>query len=99
VAGDVRSNSDLEFLSAIERGEVVTRMTLKKSIGVYIGLINALVKRGMRNGYVKAYKVPFKRYALCDDAKSNCTAGQSKRSGSLSIWYPTSCASIQTIEL
>jgi DNA-binding MarR family transcriptional regulator len=63
VPGDLKSNSELEFLTAIERGEVVTQMTLRNRIGVSIGLINALVKRGMRNGYVKARKVPFKRYA------------------------------------
>jgi DNA-binding MarR family transcriptional regulator len=63
VPGDVKSNSELEFLTAIERGEVVTQMTLRKRIGVSIGLVNALLKRGMRNGYVKARKVPFKRYA------------------------------------
>ena len=61
--GDVRPNSELEFLTAIERGEVVTQMTLRKRVGVSIGLINALIKRGMLNGYVKARKVPFKRYA------------------------------------
>ena len=61
--GDVKPNSELEFLTAIERGEVVTQMALRKRIGVSIGLINALLKRGMRNGYVKSRKVPFKRYA------------------------------------
>ena len=61
--GDVKSNSELEFLTAIERGEVVTQMALRKRIGVSIGLINALIKRGIHNGYVKAHKVPFKRYA------------------------------------
>lgn len=60
---DSKSNSELEFLTAIERGEVVTQMTLTKRIGVSIGLINALLKRGMHKGYVKARKVPFKRYA------------------------------------
>jgi DNA-binding MarR family transcriptional regulator len=63
VPGEIKSNSELEFLTAIERGEVVTQMTLRNRIGVSIGLINALVKRGVRNGYVKARKVPFKRYA------------------------------------
>src|SRR6185369_13008616 len=63
VAGDAKSNSELEFLTAIERGEVVTQMTLRKRIGVSIGLVNALLKRGMRNDYVKARKVPFRRYA------------------------------------
>ena len=61
--GDAKSNWELEFLTAIERGEVVTQMTLRKRIGVSIGLINALLKRGMHKGYVKARKVSFKRYA------------------------------------
>lgn len=63
--GDLRSNSELEFLTAIERGEVITQMALKKRVGVSIGLINALLKRGIRNGYVKARKAPFKRFAYC----------------------------------
>ena len=63
--GDVKSNSELEFLTAIERGEVVTQMTLRKRIGVSIGLINALLKRGIRSGYVKAQKAPLRRYAYC----------------------------------
>jgi DNA-binding MarR family transcriptional regulator len=65
VPGEVKSNSELEFLTAIERGEVVTQMALKKRIGVSIGLVNALLKRGIRNGYVKARKAPFKRFAYC----------------------------------
>ena len=65
MSGDVKSNWELEFLTAIERGEVVTQMTLRKRIGVSIGLINAMLKRGIRNGYVKARKAPFKRYAYC----------------------------------
>ena len=60
---DSKSNSELEFLTAIERGEVVTQMTLTKRIGVSIGLVNALLKRGMHKGFVKSRKVPFKRYA------------------------------------
>jgi DNA-binding MarR family transcriptional regulator len=65
VPGGVKPNSELEFLTAIERGEVVTQMALRKRIGVSIGLINALLKRGIRNGYVKARKAPLRRYAYC----------------------------------
>ena len=63
--GDAKTNSELEFLTAIERGEVVTQMALRKRVGVSIGLINALLKRGMRNGYVKARKAPLRRFAYC----------------------------------
>lgn len=65
MAGDLKSNTELEFLTAIERGEVVTQLALKKRIGVSIGLVNALLKRGMRNGYVKARKAPLRRFAYC----------------------------------
>lgn len=63
--GDSRLNSELEFLTAIERGEVVTQMVLRKRIGVSIGLINALLKRGIRNGFVRARKAPLRRFAYC----------------------------------
>ncbi len=55
--------TDLELLTAVERGEVVTQMSLSKRIGVAVGLINALLKRATRKGYVKARTAPAKRYA------------------------------------
>ena len=54
---------DLEFLMALEGGHVVTQITLAKRIGVAVGLINALLKRAMHKGYVKATAAPYKRYA------------------------------------
>jgi hypothetical protein len=87
VPGDRKAKSELEFLSAIERGEVVTQMTLRKRIGVSVGLVNALVKRGMRNGYVKARKVPYKRYAYYVTPK-----GFSEKSRLVSIYLENSLA-------
>jgi hypothetical protein len=58
-----KANSQLDFLTAVERGEVVTQMSLSKRIGVAVGLINALLKRSMNKGYVKARQAPYKRYA------------------------------------
>lgn len=55
--------TELDFLAALERGEVVTQMTLSKRISVSIGLINGLLKRAVRKGYVKAKAAPYKRYA------------------------------------
>ena len=55
--------TELDILAALESGEVVTQMTLAKRVGVAVGLINALIKRGMRKGYVKARSAPYKRYA------------------------------------
>ncbi|MBB4016040.1 DNA-binding MarR family transcriptional regulator [Chelatococcus caeni] len=53
---------DLELLSSLERGEVVTQLSLSRRIGVSIGLVNALLKRAIRKGYVKARAAPYKRY-------------------------------------
>lgn len=58
-----KSDADLDFLSAIERGEVVTQQTLKQEIGVSVGLINALIKRAIKKGLVKSRQAPYKRYA------------------------------------
>ena len=85
--GDGKLNPELEFLTAIERGEVVTQMTLRKRIGVSIGLVNALLKRGMRNGYVKALKVPYKRYAYYVTPK-----GFSEKSRLVAIYLERSLA-------
>jgi hypothetical protein len=63
VARPSKANSQLDFLTAVERGEVVTQMSLSKRIGVAVGLINALLKRSMNKGYVKARQAPYKRYA------------------------------------
>ena len=60
---EFKLKTELEFLVALEGGHVVTQMTLSKRIGVAVGLINALLKRAMHKGYVKAKAVPYKRYA------------------------------------
>ena len=89
--GDRKLNSELEFLAAIERGEVVTQMTLKKRIGVSIGLVNALLKRAMRNGYVKARQVPFKRYSYYVTPK-----GFSEKSRLVAIYLENSLSFYRT---
>ena len=69
----------------IERGEVVTQMALKTRIGVSIGLVNAMLKRGIRTGYVKARKAPFRRYAYCLSPK-----GFSEKSRLVAIYLENS---------
>jgi DNA-binding MarR family transcriptional regulator len=63
VSDKSKIRTELDFLYALERGEVVTQMTLSKRISVSIGLINSLLKRAVRKGYVKAKAAPYKRYA------------------------------------
>lgn len=52
-----------ELLSALEGESAVTQMNLSKRLGVSIGLVNALIKRAARKGYVKIRTAPYKRYA------------------------------------
>jgi DNA-binding MarR family transcriptional regulator len=63
VARSSKAGSELEFLTALEDGEVITQMSLSRRIGVAVGLVNAWLKRSMSKGYVKARQAPYKRYA------------------------------------
>jgi DNA-binding MarR family transcriptional regulator len=63
VSESSRILTELDFLAALERGEVVTQMTLSKRMSVSIGLINALLRRTIHKGFVKAKAAPYKRYA------------------------------------
>lgn len=58
-----RLQTEINFLSALERGDVVTQRSLAKRISVSVGLINALLKRAVQKGFVKAKAAPYKRYA------------------------------------
>lgn len=58
-----KSDADLDLLSVIEEGEVVSQVAVSKRIGVAVGLINALLKRAVSKGYVKVRQVPRKRFA------------------------------------
>jgi len=55
--------TEIELLSALDRGEVVTQMALSKRLSVSVGLVNALLKRVMHKGLVKARAAPYKRWA------------------------------------
>lgn len=58
-----RTKTELDFLTAVERGEVVSQQVLSRRVGSAVGLVNALIKRAMRKGYVKAKSAPAKRWA------------------------------------
>ncbi|WP_428248620.1 hypothetical protein [Ferrovibrio sp.] len=64
-----KTDTDLNFLSAVERGEVVSQSTLAQRLGIAVGLINALLKRAVGKGYVKVRQAPYKRYAYYLTAK------------------------------
>ncbi len=53
----------LDFLQSLERGEVVSQLTLSQRVGASVGLVNALLKRAVVKGYVKVKAAPYKRFA------------------------------------
>lgn len=58
---DIRT--ELEFYSALERGETISQFALSQHLSVSAGLINALLKRVLRKGLAKARAVPPRRWA------------------------------------
>lgn len=42
---------------------MVTQQMLTRDVGISVGLINALIKRAIKKGLVKAKQAPYKRYA------------------------------------
>lgn len=55
--------TQIALLSELESGKVVSQQSLAKRIAVSVGLINALMKRAIAKGFVKARSAPYKRYA------------------------------------
>lgn len=58
-----KTTTELDILTAVERGEVISQNTLARRVGVAVGLANAVLKRSVRKGFVKVQTVPLKRYA------------------------------------
>ena len=53
----------LFLLSEIENGDSVSQRSISVRLGVALGLTNALVKRCIKKGLIKAKQVPARRYA------------------------------------
>jgi DNA-binding MarR family transcriptional regulator len=62
MSDEVRTQTEMDLLAALERGEAVTQMSLSKRLLVSIGLVNALLKRAVNKGFVKVKAAPRKRY-------------------------------------
>ena len=54
---------EFDLLSALERREVVTQPALAKRLSISVGMVNALLKRAVHKGLVKAKAAPYKRWA------------------------------------
>lgn len=63
MADKAKAQSEIDFLTELERGDVITQMSLAKRVSVSVGFVNALLKRAVKKGYVKVQAAPYKRYA------------------------------------
>ena len=63
MADKAKAQSEIDFLTELERGDVVTQMSLAKRVSVSVGFVNALLKRAVKKGFVKVQAAPYKRYA------------------------------------
>ncbi len=50
------------FLEKLEEGKEITQSDLSRNLEVSIGFMNALIKRFVKKGFVKASQVPYKRF-------------------------------------
>lgn len=55
--------TELDLISALEGGEVVSQAALSTRLSVSVGMVNALLKRVIRKGLVKTRTAPYRRWA------------------------------------
>ena len=60
---DLKRLKMINFFQNLEKREVLTQNTMAKKIVVSIGMANALIKRSIKKGFIKAKAAPYKRYA------------------------------------
>ena len=63
MADKIGIQTEIELLAALERRDVVTQPALAKRLSISVGMVNALLKRAVRKGLVKAKAAPYKRWA------------------------------------
>ena len=57
-----RAKIDLDILTEVGEGSRTSQVTLARRVGVAVGLVNALLRRLIRNGFIKFKEAPAKRY-------------------------------------
>ncbi|MCY4310852.1 MAG: winged helix-turn-helix transcriptional regulator [Rhodospirillaceae bacterium] len=55
--------TEIKLLCALEQREVVTQPALARRLSISVGMVNALLKRAVHKGLVKAKAAPYKRWA------------------------------------
>lgn len=60
---DNRSKAELKLIAALENDHKVSQTALAKRLGIAAGLVNILMKRAVKRGFIKMTQIPARRYA------------------------------------
>ncbi len=60
---DNRNKAELELISVLEVDQQVSQFALGKRLNIAAGLVNILMKRAVKKGFVKMKQVPARRFA------------------------------------
>ena len=62
VSENLKKIKKINFLSELEKKEIISQNVISKKIFVSLGMVNALLKKAISKGFVKAKSAPYKRY-------------------------------------
>lgn len=57
-----KAKIEIDLLGELERGDVVSQLSLSHRVSVSVGLVNAVLKRAIKKGFVKTRAAPYRRY-------------------------------------
>tara|TARA_X000001036_G_scaffold389817_1_gene387111 strand:- start:1469 stop:2074 length:606 start_codon:yes stop_codon:yes gene_type:complete len=59
---NVKTSKIINFFSLLEKKEIVSQSNLAKDVLISLGMANAILKKAISKGFVKAKAAPYKRY-------------------------------------
>lgn len=58
---NVKTSKIINFFSQLEKKEIISQSNLAKSVLISLGMANAILKKAISKGYVKAKAAPYKK--------------------------------------
>ena len=59
---NVKTSKIINFFSLLEKKKIVSQSNLAKDVLISLGMANAILKKAISKGFVKAKTAPYKRY-------------------------------------
>ena len=59
---NVKTSKTINFFSLLEKKKIVSQSNLAKDVLISLGMANAILKKAISKGFVKAKSAPYKRY-------------------------------------